>query len=393
MRALEGIKILELAHSLAGPYTSMLLADMGADVIKVERPATGDFSRTWGPYMDGMSAYYLFTNRNKKSITLNLKSDEGKKIIFKLVEKSDVFLESFTPGTVERLGMDYEAVKKVNPKIIYCQLSGFGQDGPYRNMKAMDVMMQGMCGWMSIIGEPGSPRYKVGVPICDLYASLYAAYGILSALFYREKTGKGQRLDVSIWDTNVAILTIQAYNYWIYGKIPHPMGTRHPVITPYQAFKTKDGEIILVGSNEPLWRNLCKGLGLERMIDDPRYKTNRDRLEHRDELEKTIQDVVVKKTTDELLDELNKVGAVAGPINTIDKVLNNPHTLYRKMIVEIEHSQLGKMKMLGVPVKYSETPGEIRSPAPSLGEHTREILRDIGYDDTYIENLAKAGVI
>ncbi|RLI04075.1 CoA transferase [Candidatus Bathyarchaeota archaeon] len=393
MGALDGVKILDLSSALAGPYCTMMLADMGAEVIKVE-PPEGDVSRSWGPpFIEGESSYFLSINRNKKSIVINLKSEKGKEIVLKLAEKCDVFVENFRPGVTKRLGVDYETVKKVNPKIIYCSISGFGQEGPYRDYPAFDQILQGMGGLMSITGEPGRPPVKVGIPITDIAAGMFAAYGIVCALFYREKTGKGQYVDVSMLDSQVAWLTYQAGRYFATGEIPGPIGSGHPLIVPYQAFKTKDGYINIAAGNDNLFRSLCKVLGVEHLADDPRFNTNPKRVENREELVKILEEIFVQKTTSEWLELIRKAGVPCGPIYNVADVVNDPQVLFRKMVVEIDHPKSGRIKVTGVPVKLSESPGDVRLPPPMLGQHTVDILKFLGYSDEDISKLKDEGVV
>jgi len=286
-RALEGIRVLDLSRALAGPYCTMMLADMGAEVIKVEMPGTGDDSRSWGPpFVEGESAYFMSINRNKKSITLNMKSEKSTGIIQRLIKQSDILVENFRPGVMEGLGLSYETVKEMNPRIIYCSISGFGQDGPYRMLPGFDQILQGMGGLMSITGEPGGPPIKVGIAIADISGGMFAAYGIVVALYKREKSGRGQMIDISLLDSQVAWLTYRAGDYFASGEIPQPVGTGHPVIVPYQAFKAKDVYINIAVGNDQLWEKFCKAIGLERLLDDPKFATNAKRVENREEIVK-----------------------------------------------------------------------------------------------------------
>ncbi|MGP3667067.1 MAG: CaiB/BaiF CoA transferase family protein [Candidatus Bathyarchaeota archaeon] len=393
MGALDGVKVLDLSSALAGPYCTMMLADMGAEIIKVE-PPEGDVSRSWGPpFIEGESSYFLSINRNKKSIVVNLKFDKGREIVLKLAEKCDVFVENFRPGVAKRLGVDYEVVKKVNPKIVYCSISGFGQDGPYRDYPAFDQILQGMGGLMSITGEPGRPPVKVGVPITDIAAGMFAAYGVVCALFYREKTGKGQYVDVSMLDSQVAWLTYQAGRYFATGEIPEPIGSGHPVIVPYQAFKTKDGYINIAAGNDNLFRSLCEVLGVKHLADDPRFNTNPKRVENREELVKILEKIFIQKTTNEWLELIRKAGVPCGPIYNIRDVVSDPQVLFRKMVVEIKHPKAGMIKVTGVPVKLSESPGDIKLPPPMLGQHTDEILSFLGYSSGDIVKLKNDGIV
>jgi formyl-CoA transferase/CoA:oxalate CoA-transferase len=308
---------------------------------------------------------------------LNLQSEEGKEILFKLFKQSDIIIENFTPGTVERLGIDYHKMREINPKIIYCQISGYGQDGPYCTRRAMDQIIQGEGGLMSFTGTPDTPC-KVGVPITDIIAAMNAVYGILIALIYRERTGRGQRIDVSMFDGQVAFLSYQAQRYWLLGEIASRMGSEHPLIIPYQAFKTKDQKYINIGViNRETWQRFCEATNLENLIDDPKFSTTEKRVENRRELTGIIEPVILQKDREEWLDILTKAKIPCGSINNVAEVLNHPQTIHRKMVEELDHPILGEIKLTGIPVKLSESPGEVRTPPPLLGQHTEEVLKSL----------------
>lgn len=377
MKPMEGIRVLDLSRVLAGPYCTMMLADMGAEVIKIEKPKEGDDARAYAPFVGEESAYFMSVNRGKRSMVLDFKEPGDMEIFWELVKISDIIVENFRPGTMEKLGIGYEDIKKVNPRIIYAGISGFGHTGPYRNRAAYDMLAQAMGGLMSVTGEPNSPPVRVGASVGDITAALFGTIGILTALHVRNTTGKGQKVDVSMLDSQVALLENAIARYEVTGKTPGPIGTRHAVIAPFQGFPTKDYYVIIPCGNDVLWDKLCQVLGLEQFRDDLRFKTNKARIENVDELEKIISKVTLTKTTDEWVELLNAVGHPVGVINTIDKVINDPQVLARDMIVELEHPTAGKLRFAGSPIKLSDTPAVIEHPAPLLGEHTKWVLRQI----------------
>lgn len=390
MKALEGLRVLDLSRVLAGPYCTMILADMGAEVIKIERPVEGDDSRAFAPFVREESAYFMSLNRGKKSVVLDFKNAKDMEIFWQLVEKCDILVENFRPGTMEKLGMGYEEIKKRNPRLIYAAISGFGHSGPYSKKAAYDMLAQAMGGVMSITGEPGRPPVRVGTSIGDITAALFGTVGIMMALHIRHLTGNGQKIDVSMLDSQVAILENAIARYEVTGKVPQPIGTRHPSIAPFQAFPTKDYYVIIPCGNDNLWEKLCKTMRIEHLINDPRFKTNKGRVENLDELEPIICEVTKTKTTQEWVEILEAAGHPVGMINTVDKVVNDPQVLSRKMIVEIEHPIAGKMKVAGNPVKMSLTPGAVEKPAPLLGQHTADILRELlGWDEKIITEYLK----
>jgi len=391
---LEGIKVLDLSRALAGPYCTMMLADMGAEVIKLEIPGRGDDSRGWGPpFLEGESAYFMSVNRNKKSMTLNLKKERALEIIHKLIKQSDVIVENFRPGTMEKLGLSYDKVNNINPKIVYCSISGFGQDGPYHLLPGMDQVLQGMGGLMSITGEPNGPPIKVGVAVADIAGGMFAAFGIMIALFNREKSGKGQRIDNSLLDNQIAWLTYRAGSFFVSGEIPKPLGSGHPVIVPYQAFKAKDTYFNLAVGNDQLWVKFCKAVGLEEIMNDPKYATNSMRVKNREEVVKIVEELICTKEAEEWLKILTDAGIPCGPIYTIDKLFNDPQVLHRKMVEELDHPKAGIIKVTGIPIKLSDTPGEILTAPPFLGQHTIEILHDLGYSERDIKAMYQDNII
>lgn len=392
-KALEGVRILDLTRVLAGPYASMVLSDLGAEIIKIETPGHGDDSRGYGPFLNGESAYFMSINRNKKSLTLNLKTEEGKKIFFRLLKDADVVLENFRPGTMDKLGLAYEELEKANPGIIYAACSGFGHSGPYSQKAAYDIIVQAMSGMMSITGTPDGPPTRTGASIGDITAGLFTAIGIVSALYNRKETGKGQKVDVAMLDCQVAILENAVARYFISGKSPEPIGNRHPSISPFSVFSASDGYIIVAAGNDFLWKKWCEAVGRNDLADDPRFKTNSDRTEHWELLEEIMNDVIGAKTVEEWLDLFEKSGIPSSPINNLEKVVQHPQVLAREMIVYQEHPVAGRVMMPGIPIKLSKTPGEITTPAPLLGEHTQSILNGLGYTDDDISRLKEQGVI
>lgn len=377
MKPLEGLVVLDLSRVLAGPYCTMILADLGAEIIKIEIPGQGDDSRAFAPFVGEESAYFMSLNRGKKSITLNFKQPKDLEIFWQLVDKADILVENYRPGTMEKLGMGYEEIKKRNPQLIYCAISGFGHTGPYSPRASYDMLAQAMGGVMSITGEPGRPPVRVGTSIGDITAALFGTIGIMTALHVRKQVGEGQKVDISMLDCQVAILENAIARYETTGKAPQPIGTRHPSIAPFQAFKTKDYYVIIACGNDALWAKLCKVMNIEHLIDDPKFKTNRDRISNLDELEPLINGITVTKTTDEWVKILDGVGHPVGVINTVDKVVTDPQVLSRNMIVEIEHPVAGKMRVAGNPIKMSLTQGAVEKPAPILGQHTEEILKTV----------------
>lgn len=387
-KPLEGVVVLDLSRVLAAPYTGMILADMGADVIKVERPGKGDDSRAYGPFKNGESVYYMSLNRGKRSITLNMKSEEGKQILKDLVKQADVLVENFRGGTMDKLGLGYDVLKEINPRLIYSACTGFGMTGPYKHDPAYDVIVQGMGGIMSITGQEGGEPTKVGASIGDITAGIFSAVGIMIALYNREKTGKGQLVDVSMLDCQVAILENAIARYMNAGVSPKPIGNRHASITPFQSLKTKDGYVIVAVGNDTLWQKFCGLIERPDLAADPRFTTNPLRTENvkvlGEELNKTFQ----TKTMDEWLHILKEGGVPVGPINDVERVIKDPGVIAREMIVTTHHPIAGDVEMAGVPIKLSETPGSVDAPAPTLGQHTREVLKEkLNMDDALIDQL------
>ena len=393
---LKGVKILDLTWVLAGPFASMVLCDLGADVIKVERPGVGDVARYTAPIVNGESCYFFSVNRGKRSLTLDLKSERGRDIFLRLVEKADVVMENFTPGTMERLGLGYPTLQERNPRLVYAATSGFGQTGPDRFRPALDVVVQGMGGIMSITGEPDGPPVRPGASLGDITGGLFTAIGVLAALQERERSGRGQMLDVSMLDCQISILENAFVRYFATGEVPKPLGTRHPAATPFQAFPTKDGYIVLALSwgIENQWELYCATIGRHDLIDDPRFDTPALRTEHHGELEPLLIEAMRKKTTAEWLREFDAIGLACGPLNNIPQAAEQPQVKARGMLVEVEHPVIGRLPLPDTPVKLSRTPGGIRSASPALGEHTDAVLRDLlALSDDEIADLRRSSVI
>ncbi|EAX48131.1 Formyl-CoA transferase [Thermosinus carboxydivorans Nor1] len=377
MKPLQGVVVLDLTRVLAGPYAAMMMADFGANVIKIEPPGVGDDSRAFGPFVGKESAYFMSLNRNKRSMTLNLKHPEARELFKEMVKKADVVLENYRPGTMEKFGLGYEELKKINPKIIYAACSGFGHTGPYMDKPAYDVIVQAMGGIMSITGQENGEPTRVGASIGDITAGLFTMIGVMMALYHRSITGEGQKVDVGMLDCQVAILENAIARYLTSGVVPKPLGNRHPSITPFEAFTAKDGYVIVGAGNDRLWEKLCNLIGRPDLVADERFVTNAKRTQNVKELKVILDEVFSAKTVDEWLKELEEAGIPCGPINTIDRVINDPQVQARNMIVETDHPVAGKVKMAGVPIKMSATPGAVERPAPLLGQHTEEILMEM----------------
>lgn len=394
-KPLEGIKVLDLTRVLAGPFCTMILSDLGAEVIKVEIPETGDDTRFFGPFKNKQSLYFLSMNRAKKSITLNLKSSEGKEILKDLIKDFDILVENYRPGTMEKLGLGYDTLKEINPKLIYAAASGFGHTGPDSKRPAYDMLVQGRGGIMSITGWPDAPPTRVGMSIGDITASLFTSIGINTALYQREKTGKGQKIDVAMLDCQVAILENALSRYQVDGKAPGPLGNRHPTIAPFQAFKAKDDYIILAIGNNNLWVKFCKAIKREELITDVKYATNESRTENLETLAPLLEAVFITEESSYWIKYLVDNGIPCGPMNSIDKVMADEQVLARNMIVEVEDERAGKIKIAGNPIKMTSIPEETkRDPAPALGEHTELVLgKYLNFDEKKISQLKADGII
>ena len=393
-KPLEGLVVLDLTRVLAGPFAGMMLADMGARVIKVENPQGGDDARAYTPFQNGESAYFMSLNRGKESVTLNLKHPEGKRILKELAARADILVENYKPGTMKKLGLDYDVLSRVNPRLIYAASSGFGQTGPYSDRPAYDLIVQGMGGLQSITGTDPKHPLKVGSSMADILAGIFAVTGILAALHHRDLTGRGQMVDVAMLDCLVATLENAVARYETSGVAPGPIGNDHPSICPFATFESADGFINIAAGNDVLWARLCEVLGIPETAADPRFLTNRDRIENWPALKAILNAQTQGKTTAQWMEALMAVQVPCGPINTIDKVVSDPQVLAREMIVPVDHPVAGKLKMPGVPIKFSETPASIAGPAPLLGEHVGAIYGGLlGMSEEEIRKLREEGAI
>jgi len=393
VQPLSGIKVVDLTSFLSGPFCTMLLGDMGAEVIKIEEPKAGDANRSSGPFIKGEGAYFLYTNRNKKSLTLNLQEEKGRSILCQLVKKADIFVENFRPRVKKRLNIDYPTLKEINPQLIYCSISGFGQTGPWAERPGFDQIAQGMSGLMSVTGFPESGPTRVGVAIGDSVCGIFAAYGILAALVERNKSGLGQYIETSLLEGLVAVLGFQVAKYFATGQTPLAQGNDHATNAPYGTYRTNDGYINIATATQKMWENLCQVLGMEDLTNDPRFQKNDDRVRNKKELKGFIENKLASKTSEEWVEILNKEGIPCGTIYTIDQVFQDKQVLHQKMLLEADHLKAGRIKMIGFPVKLERTPGKISLPPPTLGQHTRQILKELNYSNEEIENLRHGGII
>ena len=392
---LHGVRVLDLSRILAGPYCTMILGDQGAEVIKVERPDGGDDTRTWGPpFTGGESAYYLCCNRNKKSITVDLKQPRGIELVKELARVSDVLVENFTPGLMKRFGLEYEVLRELNPRLIHCAITAYGQDGPYRDRPGYDMVLSAVGGLMYITGPKGGEACKVGVAITDVLTGVYASGAITAALLWRERSGRGQYLDCSLLDCQVSGLANIASNYLACGKEAQRWGTAHESIIPYQVFPTMDRPIAVAVANQKLWVNFCKLIGKDEWIDDPRFESNPKRVENREVILPLVAGVLAQKTCREWMDRFVEASIPCGPVNNMQSLFSDPQVLHRGMVAEIPHPTIGLLRLAGIPIKYSSTPGAIRRPPPLLGEHTDEILAKVlAYSADQVDALKQEGAV
>ena len=380
MSSLSNLKVLDLTSHLSGPYCAMILADHGADVVKIEKPNEGDQLRKTPPFQSGESAPFMLWNRNKRSVTLDLKDLKDHQLLLKMVEAADIMIENFKPGTASRLGIDYVSVSKINPALIYCSISGFGQTGPYAPRGGFDLIACGMSGLMSINGPPDGPPYRIPMPVSDVCGGMNGAIGILTALAARNQTGRGQHVDTSLFESGISLGVYEAANVFANGEVPERLGQAHRGSAPYQLFPTSDGYVTVGGAQDNFWRGTCKILGCEQLVEDPRFKSKAERVANNKELVSELEVFFRRQSTSKLCKAFDEAGIPAGPVMNHVEVYNDPQTLAREMVVQVEHSKLGQMKTIGIPVKLSDTPGKITRSAPLLGEHNSEVLKDWGLE-------------
>ena len=392
---LEGIRVVDLSRVLAGPFCGALLGDLGADVVKVEDPNVGDESRTWPPHKDGEAAGYLVNNRNKRGISVDLKSPDGVDIVRRLVRDADVLIENFRTGTMEEFGLGYDALSAINPNLIYCSVSAFGRTGPRAEGAGYEALMQAFAGIMSITGEPGGAPVRCGVSFLDLTTGILCALGVVSAIHHRARTGVAQRVDASLLETAVGLLNFQAEGYLLANLVPKALGSAHPSLSPYRNFRCRDGQwIFIAGANDRLWKRVAGALGLGWMAEDPRFAVNIERVKNRQELEARLEEAIGAQDREPLLKRLEEAGVPATPVNTVDQVLNDPQTKTRKVIRRMKHPKLGDIPVVGMPVGFSKIEPGIRRHAPARGEHTDEVLGEIGFDAAQIADLrSRKGVV
>ena len=392
--SLEGVRVVDCSRVLAGPFCGMLLSDLGADVIKVEDTGTGDESRTWPPHKDGESAAFLVINRNKRDMTLDLKSPAGVEVLKRLAGRADVLIENFRTGTMESFGLGYETLAALNPRLVYCSVSAFGRTGPRKDGAGYEALMQAFSGIMSITGEPDGAPVRAGVSFLDLTTGIFCAFGIVNALLHRVHTGLGQRVDGSLLETAVTLLNYHAEGYLLTGAIPKALGSSHPSLSPYRTFKCRDGQwVFIAGANDRFWQRLAPALGLAHMVEDPRFAKNIERVKHRRELEAALEASIARHDREPLLKILEDAGVPATPVNNVEQVMRDPQTAARAMIERVVHPRLGEIPVVGTPVKFSRMRPGVRRPAPLQGEHTDEVLAEHGYTPAEIADLHAKKVV
>ena len=391
---LDGIRVIDLSRVVSGPFCTQSLGDMGADVIKIEEPGRGDESRAFGPpFLGGEAPYYLSVNRGKRSCTLNLKSDKGKSVLWRLLDSADVLVENFRPGAMARLGLDYETVAARYPRLVYCSISGFGGSGPDAGRPGYDLIVQGESGLMDLTGDAGGPPTRIGTAITDLTAATMAAQGIILALYARHATGRGQQVKIALLDTAASLLTYNAGNYFASGESPSRRGNDHPSVAPYQTLRAKDGWMNLAIANDSLWRRYCDAIARPDLRDDPRFATAPERVRHREALMPIVAELTAARTVGEWMDLLGPAGVPCGRIRTVKEVCTNPQLVERGKVVERPHPTAGTVRMIGIPIELSDTPGRIETAPPLLGEHTGDVLREVGYTEDQICTFRTEGVV
>lgn len=390
---LDGLKVVDLSRHLAGPFAAMTLGDLGADVVKIEAPGRGDDTRGYPPFWNGISCYYLSANRNKMSLTVNLQSAEGQVIVRKLVAESDILIENFRPGTAERWGLGFAELSQINPRLIYCAVSAVGRDGPDRDRSGVDLLMQAYAGLMSITGEADRPPVRVGTSVVDLTAGANAVQAILAALYVREKTGRGQLVESSLLEGQISWMTYHAVSYFANQEVPQRIGSSHASVAPYGAFPTQDGFLVVAVASDALWRRFCGAIGHDELVLDPRFVTNALRCEHRSELEDVLVRILAQDDSQEWAKRMDAAGVPSSPVNSLDTVLALPQVAHRQMVVEVPRDEIPDLRLPGIAVKLSETPGTIRRAPPLLGEHTEIVLAELGYSVEEIARFRASGVV
>lgn len=394
MGVLNGIKVLELTQGLSGPFCTMILGDMGAEVIKIEKPGNGDDSRAFGPFVNGESAYFMSVNRNKKSMAIDLRTLEGLGIFEELAKEADVVIENYKPGTMDKLGTNYERIKAINKSIIYCSISGYGQDGPFRERPAYDAVIQAMSGMMSITGQENESPTRVGAPVGDMTAALYGVIGIMGALYRRKDRVVGERIDISILDCQISILENAIMRYNLTGEIPGPIGNRHASIAPFETYMTRNNEIMVAIGNDNIWADFCRLVNKKDLVNDYRFYNNEKRIENYHELKPILNKIFIENTTEEWQKSLDESGIPNSPINTIDKLFDNEQVKARNMLIKINHPIAGDMIIPNSPIKFMEEPYSEKQPSPMLGEHTSELLKSrLNMSEEDIEQLIKKSII
>ena len=391
---LSGVRVLDLSRVLAGPFTTMLLADLGAEVVKIEEPGVGDEARRFSPFLHGVSTYFVSVNRGKKSIELNLKAEAGRRLMLDLVQKADILVENFRPGVMRRLGLDYETLRTKRPQLVYAACSGFGQTGPYAHRGAYDMIVQGVGGIMSITGEVGGSPVRVGTSIGDIVAGLFTTIGILAALCHARAMGEGQFVDVAMLDCQVAILEHAITRHLVTGEVPGPHGSRHPSIAPVEMFQAADGYVVLAAVTAKQWEQLCHAIGRPDLVQHPHFVTNALRAQHVDELHGILAPIIRQKSVTTWLSEMEAIGVPCGPVNTVDKVVQDPQVKAREMLVEVLDAEAGSITVPGLPIKLSATPGKVQGRAPRLGEHTEAVLAEwLNLSADAVARLREGGVV